>query len=137
MNGNHIFVDTNVLIGWWVGNKEDVNCIKYLFSLRGKRLYTSALSIAQFVSVLQKTESNADIRKAVNSLLAKFNIISFAEKDIVESLEVANLDMEDNIQYIISSKARCFYFVTNNKKDYDKLSNINVVIPAKIRQINQ
>ena len=137
MNGNHIFVDTNVLIGWWVGNIDDVNCIKYLFSLRGKRLYTSALSIAQFVSVLQKSESNADIRKAVNSLLAKFNIISFAEKDIVESLEIANIDMEDNIQYIISSKAKCFYFVTNNKKDYDKLSNINVVIPAKIRQINQ
>ena len=45
--------------------------------------------------------------------------------------------MEDNIQYIISSKAKCFYFVTNNKKDYDKLSNINVVIPSKIRQINQ
>jgi hypothetical protein len=51
MNGNHIFVDTNVLIGWWVGNKDDVNCIKYLFSLRGKRLYTSALSIAQLESI--------------------------------------------------------------------------------------
>lgn len=137
MNGNHIFVDTNVLIGWWVGNQDDANCLKYLFSLRGKRLYTSALSMAQFVSVLQKTESNANIRKAVNSLVAKFNIISFTEKDLVESLEVANLDMEDNIQYIISSKARCFHFVTNNKKDYDKLSNINVVIPSKIRQINQ
>lgn len=137
MNGNHIFVDTNVLIGWWVGNQDDANCLKYLFSLRGKRLYTSALTMAQFVSVLQKTESNANIRKAVNSLVAKFNIISFTEKDLVESLEVANLDMEDNIQYIISSKARCFHFVTNNKKDYDKLSNINVVIPSKIRQINQ
>jgi len=137
MNGNHIFVDTNVLIGWWIGNKEDADCLKYLFSLRGKRLYTSALSIAQFVSVLQKTESNANIRKAVNALVAKFNIISFNEKDIIESLEVANIDMEDNIQYIISSKAKCFYFVTNNKKDYDKLININVVIPSKIRQINQ
>ena len=137
MNGNHIFVDTNVLIGWWVGNQDDANCLKYLFSLRGKRLYTSALRMAQFVSVLQKTESNANIRKAVNSLVAKFKIISFTEKDLVESLEVANLDMEDNIQYIISSKARCFHFVTNNKKDYDKLSNINVVIPSKIRQINQ
>lgn len=137
MNGNHIFVDTNVLIGWWLGNKGDSDCIKYLFSLRGKRLYTSSLSISQFVSALQKTTSNADIRKAVSSLMAKFNIISFTEKDIVESLEVANLDMEDNIQYIISSKAKCFHFVTNNKKDYDKLININVVVPSKIRQINQ
>lgn len=137
MNPNHIFVDTNVLIGWWRGVQDDSECLKYLFSLRGKRLYTSALSIAQFVSVLQKTVANDEIRKAVNALVAKFNIISFTEKDIVESLEVANLDMEDNIQYVISGKAKCFYIVTNNKKDYDKLTNINVVIPSKIRKINQ
>lgn len=59
MNGNHIFVDTNVLIGWWVGNKEDVNCIKYLFSLRGKRLYTSALSFChQQQKGLRQTEQH-------------------------------------------------------------------------------
>ena len=46
-------------------------------------------------------------------------------------------DMEDNIQYVISGKAKCFYIVTNNKKDYDKLTNINVVVPSKIRRINQ
>lgn len=137
MNVNHIFVDTNVLIGWWRGVKEDSDCLKYLFSLRGKRLYISSLSIAQFVSVFQKTKPNEEIRKAVNALLAKFNIISFTEKDIVTSLDVANLDMEDNIQYVISGKAKCFHFVTNNKKDYDKLTNINVVIPSKIRRINQ
>lgn len=137
MNVNHIFVDTNVIIGWWAGIKPDADCIKYLFSLRGKRLYTSALSIAQFVSVFQKTQSNEEIRKAVHDLLAKFNIISFTEKDITNSLEITNADMEDNIQYVISGKAKCFHFVTNNKKDYDKLSNINVVIPSKIRKINQ
>ena len=70
-------------------------------------------------------------------LLAKFNIIGFTEKDIVASLEESNIDMEDNIQYVISSKAKCFHFVTNNKRDYDKFTSINVVIPSKIRQINQ
>ena len=137
MNGNNIFVDTNVLIGYWAGVAADCRCLKYLFSLRGKRLYTSSLSIAQFVSVFQKTKPNDEIRKAVNSLLAKFNIIGFTEKDIVASLEESNIDMEDNIQYVISSKAKCFHFVTNNKRDYDKFTSINVVIPSKIRQINQ
>ena len=36
MNMNHIFVDTNVLIGWWAGSDDDTRCLKYLFSLRGK-----------------------------------------------------------------------------------------------------
>ncbi len=137
MNGNHIFVDTNVLIGYWSGIDDDCRCIKYLFTLRGKRLYTSSLSIAQFVSVFQKTEPNAEIRKAVNELTAKFNILSFTEKDIADSLEITGLDMEDNIQYVISRKGKCFHFVTNNKKDYTNLTNINVVKPSQIRQINQ
>lgn len=97
MNGNHIFVDTNVLIGWKAGIEDDKNCLKYLFSLQGKLLYTSSLSIAQFVSVFQKTLKNNEIRKAVNALLAKFDIISFTEKDIADSLEIDNRDMEDNI----------------------------------------
>ncbi len=137
MNGNHIFVDTNVLIGYWSGIDDDCRCIKYLFTLRGKRLYTSSLSIAQFVSVFQKTKPNAEIRKAVNELTAKFNILSFTEKDIADSLEITGLDMEDNIQYVISRKGKCFHFVTNNKKDYTNLTNINVVKPSQIRQINQ
>jgi predicted nucleic acid-binding protein len=137
MNGNHIFIDTNVLIGYWSGIDDDCRCIKYLFTLRGKRLYTSSLSIAQFVSVFQKTKPNAEIRKAVNELTAKFNILSFTEKDIADSLEITGLDMEDNIQYVISRKGKCFHFVTNNKKDYTNLTNINVVKPSQIRQINQ
>ena len=137
MNGNHIFVDTNVLIGYWSGIDDDCRCIKYLFTLRGKRLYTSSLSIAQFVSVFQKAKPNAEIRKAVNELTAKFNILSFTEKDIADSLEITGLDMEDNIQYVISRKGKCFHFVTNNKKDYTNLTNINVVKPSQIRQINQ
>lgn len=137
MNANHIFVDTNVLIGWWAGIKADADCLKYLFSLRGKRLYISSLSVAQFVALFQKTKPNTEIANAVKALLAKFNVIAFAEKDIVASLEISNRDMEDNIQYVLSSKAKCFHFVTNNKKDYNKLTNINVVIPSKVRQINQ
>lgn len=137
MNVNHIFVDTNVLIGYWAGIDDDCRCLKYLFTLRGKRLYTSSLSIAQFVSVFQKTKPNAEIRKAVNELTAKFNILSFTEKDIKDSLEITGLDMEDNIQYVISRKGKCFHFVTNNKKDYTNLTNINVVKPSQIRQINQ
>lgn len=137
MNANHIFVDTNVIIGWWAGIKADADCLKYLFSLRGKRLYVSSLSVAQFVALFQKTKPNTEIANAVKALLSKFNVISFAEKDIVASLEISNRDMEDNIQYVLCSKAKCFHFVTNNKKDYNKLTNINVVLPSKVRQINQ
>ena len=41
-NPNHIFVDTNVLVGGYSGDarfKRDEACLHYLYSLAGKRLY--------------------------------------------------------------------------------------------------
>ena len=101
MDSNRIFVDTNVIIGAWAGNADDDRCLKYLFSLKGKRLYISTLSIAQFVSVYQKKRTNEEIRKQVKYLLSKFNLVGFAEKDVEVAIDEASHDIEDNIQYVL------------------------------------
>jgi predicted nucleic acid-binding protein len=136
-NVNHIFVDTNVLIGAFRNHTPDKYCLQYLLSLRGKRLFISSLSVAQLVSIFQKMYTNADIKKMVKYLLAKFNIISFTDNDIARSLEIERKDMEDNIQYIISQKVNCFYFITNNRRDYVYFNTINVLKPLHIRTINR
>ena len=51
-NPNHVFVDTNVLIGAYSGDaryQTDSDCLHYLYTIVGKRLYISTLSLAQFV----------------------------------------------------------------------------------------
>jgi predicted nucleic acid-binding protein len=56
-NLNRIFVDTNVLVGGYSGDvrfQKDADCLHYLYSLTGKRLYVSSLSVAQLISVYQK-----------------------------------------------------------------------------------
>lgn len=68
MDSNRIFVDTNVLVGAWAGKQADEKCLRYLFSLKGKRLYTSTLSIAQFVSIFEKKRSADEIRAQVKYL---------------------------------------------------------------------
>jgi len=136
-NPNHIFVDTNVLIGAYGNIENDRRCLQYLFSLRGKHLYISALSIAQLVSVFQKSKSNHDIKITVHDLLSKFTVIGFSLNDIEESLLLENTDMEDNIQYVISRKFHCLHFITNNAKDYKKFVNINILKPIQIRIIQQ
>lgn len=35
-NPNHIFIDTNVLIGAWAHKGKDIECICYPTSLKGK-----------------------------------------------------------------------------------------------------
>jgi predicted nucleic acid-binding protein len=136
-NENAIFVDTNVLIGAWSDNIIDTNCLKYIFSLTGKHLFISSLSVAQLVSVFQKKKSNEEIKKIVRYLLSKFTVLSFTDKDIKMSIELKGTDIEDNIQYVIGKKQSCFCFVTNNKKDYTNFLDIDVYVPKQIRLIDK
>lgn len=136
-DNNRIFVDTNVIIGAWAGRTSDERCLQYLFTLKGKRLYLSTLSVAQFVSVLQKKRTPDDIRRQVRYLLTKFNMVAFVEKDIEAAMDESANDIEDSIQYTLCRKVKCQHFITNNIKDYSGYCLLNVLKPDKIRRINQ
>ena len=136
---DNIFVDTNIIVGAFVGLEKDKKCLDYLFSpaINRRRLFLSSLSIAQFVAVFQrKGIDDNEIRKYVKFLLSKFNILSFTENDINESIEFKYGDMEDAMQFVIGKKVRCFYYVTNNTKDYNKIKNIKVINSKKVRNID-
>ena len=135
MNENHIFVDTNILIGAFIGRHADERCLQYLYSLRGKRLFISSLSIAQFVSLFQKKKSFFEIARHVRYLLSKFVVISFTEKDIEASLAIEQQDIEDTMQYVLSQKLKCLNFITNNRKDFRCYYNIDVYSSSTIRAI--
>lgn len=139
-NSNHIFVDTNVLVGGYSGDakfQKDDDCLRYLFSLTGKRLYISSLSVAQLISIYQKKKSNAEIIAVVRDLQHRFNIIDFTAKDIDAALKETGADIEDNVQFVLAKKQKCYIVVTNNYKDYRFLQGIEVLRPAKVRKIPQ
>jgi len=146
-NPNHIFVDTNVLVGGYSGDakfQKDDDCLRYLFSLTGKRLYISSLSVAQLISVYQKKKSNEEITAVVRDLQHRFNIIDFTAKDIDAALKETGADIEEDdgehqssVQFVLAKKQKCLIVVTNNYKDYRFLQGIEVLRPAKIRKIPQ
>ncbi|MBR2201901.1 MAG: type II toxin-antitoxin system VapC family toxin [Bacteroidales bacterium] len=139
-NPNHIFVDTNVLVGGYsddVRFQKDSQCLHYLYSIVGKRLYISSLSVAQLIAIFQKKKSNEDIVRIVKELQHRFNIIDFTTKDIDVALVANGADIEDNIQFVLAKKQKCYIIVTNNYKDYRFLQGIQVLRPAKIRKISQ
>ncbi|MBR3712968.1 MAG: type II toxin-antitoxin system VapC family toxin [Bacteroidales bacterium] len=139
-NPNHIFVDTNVLVGGYsddVRFQKDSQCLHYLYSIVGKRLYISSLSVAQLIAIFQKKKSNEDIMRIVKELQHRFNIIDFTTKDIDVALVANGADIEDNIQFVLAKKQKCYIIVTNNYKDYRFLQGIQVLRPAKIRKISQ
>ena len=136
LNPNHIFVDTNVLNGVYLNRAADMECFKYLFSLKGKRLFISSLSIAQFVAFFQKRYTNEKIKEIIRYLFTKFTVVEFSEQDIQKSLELNYSDMEDAIQYVIGTKMKCFYFVTNDKQ-FSTFRNIKTLKSSQIRNIER
>ena len=137
-NPNHIFVDTNVLVGGYSGNprfQRDHDCLHYLYSLTGKRLYISSLGVAQLISVYQKKKSNEEIIRVVRELQHRFNVIDFTNRDIDSALVETGADIEDNVQYVLARKQKCSIIITNNFKDYRLLQNIRAVRPERVRAI--
>ena len=140
VNPNHIFVDTNVLIGGYSGNprfQKDAACLHYLYSLNGKKLYISTLSVAQLISVYQKKKTNDEIRRNVRELRHRFNVIDFTARDIDEALNETGANIEDNVQYVLAMKQKCRIIVTNNYKDYRLLMWIEATSPEKVKIITK
>lgn len=139
-NSNHIFVDTNVLVGGYSGDsrfQKDTDCLHYLYSLTGKKLYISTLSVAQLISMYQKKKTNDEIVRIVHELQHRFNIIDFTNRDIDAALVETGGDIEDYVQFVLAQKQKCSIIVTNNYKDYRLFYNISVVKPDGVRTIPQ
>ena len=133
---NNIFIDTNILIGAYASVEEDRRCLHYLYSLTGKRLFVSSLSVAQLVSVFQKHKLRTErIKAMVKDITAKTAILSFTGEDIAKSMTLKQNDMEDNMQYVISRKMKCAYIVTNNRRDYNRYPDITAVDARRVRSI--
>ncbi len=138
LDSNHIFVDTNVLVGGYSGDaryQNDKDCLHYLYSLVGKRLYISSLSIAQLISSYQKKKTNDDIATIVRDLQHRFIVVDFTNNDIDAALVETGADIEDNIQYVLAKKQKCRIIITNNYKDYRFLQGVAVFKPSNVRRI--
>jgi predicted nucleic acid-binding protein len=136
LNPNHIFIDTNVLNGVYLNKTTDVECLQYLFSLKGKKLFISSLSIGQFVAFFHKKFTNEKIKDIIRYFFTKFTIIEFNDKDIQKSLLFDYSDLEDTIQYVIGTKLKCFYFITNDKH-FTAFLNINALKSSEVRSIKK
>ena len=136
LNFNYIFVDTNILNGFYLNKIADVECLKYLFSLKGKKLFISSLSIGQLVAFFHKKFTNDKMKDIIHYLFTKFTIIEFNEQDIQKSLIYDYSDLEDTIQYVIGTKMKCFYFITNDKH-FTTFRNIKALKSSEIRSIKK
>jgi hypothetical protein len=94
------------------------------------------LSIGQFVAFFQKKSTNDKLKEIIRYLSTKFTVIDFGEQDIHKSLLYNYSDLEDTIQYVIGTKLKCYYFVTNDKH-FSVFRNIEAIKSTEIRNIEK
>jgi predicted nucleic acid-binding protein len=135
-NNFHIYVDTNVLRNYFTKQSADKACLDYVFSNKRKELlFTSSFAVGQIISGLQKStrERKAFTREqaiqSLNDILLKFSILDFTQKDLEKVHLYLNNDIEDNIHYVLSQKAKCNIIITNDISDYSYFKNIVAISP--------
>lgn len=143
-NTNNIFVDTNCLISYIADkykiikdNNKNMAALHYLFQQEGKRLYISSLSVAQLTAKLQRHIGVKQMTNEIKNLMHKFTILEFSAKDIETAIEEDNQlrDIENTYQYCIARKAKCYYIMTNNLKDFRNKYSIEAFPPQQVRRV--
>ena len=144
MSKFRIYVDTNVLANYFIGQFEDLQCLDYLFAkVRKEILFTSSLAVVQAVSILQTKKKNRKAftrEKAIESgrqIYKKFSIIDLAGKDVESSFEQLNKDVEDNVHYVLSKKLKCDIIITNNTSDFAYFWDTVALSPKNIPNIRK
>ncbi|MBP5705067.1 MAG: type II toxin-antitoxin system VapC family toxin [Paludibacteraceae bacterium] len=130
-----VYIDSNVLVHYCTGEESVVQSLTYLFQRRRKEvLFTSSLSIAQTIALLQSNRPNrkAYTKEKVSSLMdKKLTIIDLTKEDISKAFSINNKDIEDNIQYVLSQKKKCDAIVTDNTKDFLFFKGVEIMKPNK------
>jgi len=144
MSNFRIYVDTNVLTNYFTKQANDVECLDYLFSkVRKEILFTSSLAVVQTVSVLQTKKKNREAftrEKAVESgrqIYKKLSIIDLVGKDVENSFEQLNKDVEDNVHYVLSKKLKCNIIITNDTSDFAYFLDIVALSPKNMSSIRK
>lgn len=131
-----IYVDSNVIINYCTGVREDVEVLSYIFRKRRREsLFTSSLAIVQTISNLQtkkksrKAFSKQETITKLNSIINKFMVLDLTLNDIINGFSSDNEDIEDGVHFCLSQKRKCDAILTNNVSDYLSFKEILRITP--------
>jgi predicted nucleic acid-binding protein len=126
-----IFLDTNLLLDFVLDRKpfsdqaEAIIALKYSHK---KRLFTSALSLANIAYVVRKAGKNPFT--TIEDLLEWIEIVSLTKNEFKLSIKSTFKDFEDALQYYTAQSVQADVIITRDIKDFSA-SSILVQSPAQ------
>ena len=118
-----ILIDTNIFLDVLLKRNDYKNCLEILNNLDKFESIILDITILNIDYIAKKQV------KDIREFLALINESCFVKGgdnlDIKDALNLENIDLEDNLQYIIAKKENCKVIITNDKKF--KFNDIEIV----------
>lgn len=133
-----LFLDTNLLLDFVLDRKPFSDYTEEILQLKftqKRKLFTSALSIANIAYVVRKAGKNPF--EIVNQLFEWVEIVSLTKAELNSSVKSNFRDFEDAIQYYSAQSISADVIITRDVKDF-VTSSILVKSPIQfLRLINK
>jgi predicted nucleic acid-binding protein len=128
-----VFLDTNIFLDHLLDR--DVHSSALLKSCEDGQVhgFASAASFYTLAYVIRKSVSVAETKKLLGDYMRFIAILPTHKHDLRISLDASFNDLEDAFQYFTAlQEEKLDYFITNNLKDFQKVSKqLPVVNPKK------
>lgn len=112
----NVFVDTNILIDFIEQRPYDLDAVNQLFELAENHEVTIFASESVITNALYITSLDQQIYKVLNII----SILCINTTTIKNALNSGFKDKEDGILYYGAIEGKVDYFITRNKKDFEK-----------------
>lgn len=117
-----LFVDSDVVIGFFTDREPYVNPSSELFELKEQgavKLYLTAVSINNIYYIVRKFLGHKKTLEIVEILTEMTEIIGTTKKEVIQALKNDFSDYEDSVQYTSALTVKGLdAIITRNIKDY-------------------
>jgi len=110
-----IFIDTNIFLDLILKRKYS-NEATVILNAVSKRLFDGVLLDITLLNIDYIAKKQiVDIRKFISTINNLFDVVGATNEMFTEAMDIENIDLEDNLQYISAKKYKCDVIITNDK----------------------
>ena len=121
-----VFLDTNIVIDFFEPFRPEHQWAVSVFSKienNGIDAYLSESVLNTSAYILRKQYSTASLRELLSHMLSFTKIIACNNDFYIRSLNLPGTDIEDAVLYQLALEKRLDFFITSNKKDFNRFSS--------------
>ncbi len=134
-----IFLDINILVDFVDSSRTEHQAAKDLFALIDEsrvQAYFSESVINTSAYLVRKVIPVTIFNRLIVRLLQLVKVLPCSNLIVEQAYHLAKNDLEDSVLYQIALSNKLDFFITNNKKDFDKIAHPSLKVVSAREALN-